>query len=85
MPVEHTCTCTNLRSTSPTAFTGYSFHVLEAMLVFANEVFVCFLLPMPIELHRLYHLFTTVIHNGMQCVGSSVRTTTYVHRGACGV
>lgn len=52
------------RSTVPTAFTGYSFHVAEAALVFANEVLVCFLLPLHVGLHRAYHLFTTVIHQG---------------------
>ena len=29
----------------PTAFTGYSFHVLEAIIVFFNEILVCFFLP----------------------------------------
>ena len=52
------------RSTSPTAFTGYSFHVAEAMLVFANEVLMCYVLPMHIGLHRMYHIFTTLIHEG---------------------
>ena len=48
----------------PTAFTGYSFHVVEAAIVFANEILVCFLFPIHIGVHRVYHLFTTVIHNG---------------------
>jgi hypothetical protein len=48
----------------PTAFTGYSFHVAEALLVFANEVIVTFLLPIHRGLHRGYHLFTTIIHEG---------------------
>lgn len=52
------------RSTVPTAFTGYSFHWVEAMIVFANEVLVCFLFPIHIGLHRVYHIFTTIIHNG---------------------
>lgn len=52
------------RSTVPTAFTGYSFHVVEAVIVFANEVLVCFLMPIHVGLHRAYHMFTTVIHNG---------------------
>lgn len=52
------------RSTVPTAFTGYSFHVLEAIIVFANEILVCFLFPIHIGLHRVYHIFTTAIHNG---------------------
>lgn len=51
-------------STVPTAFTGYSFHWVEAMIVFANEVLVCFLFPIHIGLHRVYHIFTTIIHNG---------------------
>jgi len=52
------------RSNVPTAFTGYSFHVVEAAIVFANEIIVCFLFPIHIGVHRVYHLFTTVIHNG---------------------
>lgn len=48
----------------PTAFTGYSFHVVEAVIVFANEIIVCFLFPIHIGVHRVYHMFTTVIHNG---------------------
>lgn len=52
------------RSSVPTAFTGYSFHILEAILVFANEVFICFLFPIHMGLHRVYHMFTTIIHNG---------------------
>ena len=52
------------RSNVPTAFTGYSFHVVEAAIVFANEILVCFLFPIHIGVHRVYHLFTTVIHNG---------------------
>lgn len=32
--------------------------------MFANEVLVCFLFPINIGLHRAYHIFTTVIHNG---------------------
>lgn len=56
------CPCRS--STVPTAFTGYSFHVVEAVIVFANEVLVCYLLPIHLGLHRAYHLFTTVIHQG---------------------
>ena len=56
------------RSNVPTAFTGYSFHVIEAAIVFANEILVCFLFPIHIGVHRVYHLFTTVIHNGEQRV-----------------
>lgn len=52
------------QSTVPTAFTGYSFHIIEAMIVFANEIFVCFLFPMHIGVHRVYHMYMTVIHNG---------------------
>jgi hypothetical protein len=53
------------RSTAPTAFTGYSFHVAEALLVFANEIIVCFLFPIDLGLHRSYHIFTTLIHQGV--------------------
>lgn len=56
--------CVHHRSSAPTAFTGYSFHILEAALVFANELIMCWLLPMHIGLHRVYHLFTTLIHEG---------------------
>eukprot|EP00892_Ulva_mutabilis_P002763 jgi/Ulvmu1/12488/UM009_0141.1 len=52
------------KSTAPTAFTGYSFHVIEAIIVFANEIFLGLLIPIDMNLHRAYHLFTTVIHQG---------------------
>ena len=48
----------------PTAFTGYSFHVVEALIVFFNEILVCFFLPMHVRVHRYYHMYTTVIHCG---------------------
>lgn len=53
------------RSTVPTPFAGYSFHVVEALIVFANEIIVCFLFPIHASLHRIYHLFTTLIHIGV--------------------
>lgn len=53
------------RSVVPTPFTGYSFHVIEAVIVFANEVLVCFLFPIHMGLHRWYHMLTTtLIHMG---------------------
>ncbi|GFR42198.1 hypothetical protein Agub_g3089 [Astrephomene gubernaculifera] len=52
------------KSKAPSAFTGYSFHLAEALLVFANEVLVCWLLPLHMGLHRTYHLLTTLIHEG---------------------
>ncbi|KAL6786015.1 ERG5 [Auxenochlorella protothecoides x Auxenochlorella symbiontica] len=52
------------KSTVPTPFAGYSFHVVEALIVFANEIIVCFLFPIHASLHRIYHLFTTLIHIG---------------------
>lgn len=52
------------RSTAPSAFTGYAFHVVEALIVFANEVLVCWLFPIHMGLHRIYHIATTVIHEG---------------------
>ena len=61
------CTITLLparRSTVPTAFSGYSFHLAEAALVFVNEVLEVFLMPLHVGLHRCYHLYTTVIHIG---------------------
>jgi lathosterol oxidase len=48
----------------PTAFTGYSFHVLEACIVFLNEILICFFLPIHVRLHRYYHMYTTAIHCG---------------------
>ena len=48
----------------PTAFTGYSFHIVEAIIVFANEILICFLFPINIRVHRVYHIYTTIIHNG---------------------
>ena len=48
----------------PTAFTGYSFHPIEAMIVFANEILVCFIFPIDIKVHRAYHMYTTIIHSG---------------------
>ncbi len=58
-----TSTCGG-RSTAPTPFAGYSFHVAEAALVFANEITVVFLFPIHAGLHRVYHLATTAIHIG---------------------
>ncbi|GMH38599.1 hypothetical protein BSKO_06483 [Bryopsis sp. KO-2023] len=52
------------RTRAPTAFTGYSFHVIEALIVFSNEVLVCFLFPIHMGLHRIYHIATTIIHEG---------------------
>lgn len=51
-------------STVPTAFTGYAFHPVEGAIVFLNEILVTFLFPIHSGLHRAYHLWTTVIHNG---------------------
>ena len=55
---------THHESTAPTPFTGYSFHVVEAAIVFANEIIVAHLFPIHAGLHRAYHLWTTVIHIG---------------------
>lgn len=52
------------RSTVPSAFSGYSFHIVEALLLFANEILFAFVLPLHLGLHRAYHLFTTIIHQG---------------------
>ncbi len=32
--------------------------------MFANELLVCFLFPIHLGLHRVYHIFTTIIHEG---------------------
>jgi hypothetical protein len=52
------------RSRAPSPFTGYSFHVAEAALVFANEILVCWAFPLHLGVHRVYHLLTTAIHQG---------------------
>ena len=52
------------KSTVPTAFCGYSFHPVEAIIVFANEILVCYFIPLHMGLHRVYHIFTTIIHIG---------------------
>lgn len=52
------------RSKAPSPFTGYAFHVAEALLVFANEVLLPFCFPLHMGLHRIYHLLTTLIHEG---------------------
>ncbi|MCP4448476.1 MAG: sterol desaturase family protein, partial [Myxococcales bacterium] len=52
------------QSRVPTPFSGYSLHVVEALIVFFDEILVCFVLPMHVNTHRLYHLYTTLIHIG---------------------
>ena len=52
------------RSTVPSAFAGYSFHVAEAALVFCNEIVEIFVFPIHAGLHRGYHLYATLIHIG---------------------
>ena len=47
----------------PSAYSGYSFHVVEAAIVFANEILVAFLFPIHVHVHRVYHLAATIIHN----------------------
>lgn len=66
------------RSKAPSAFTGYSFHVLEAVIVFANEIIIGFLVPIDLGLHRVYHLFTTLIHQGTLSIWA-------VHGSGCGI
>lgn len=55
--------------------------------MFANEVLVCFLFPIHAGLHRAYHLFTTVIHNGtppsLQPVRMHLGTAEQVVGGGC--
>lgn len=55
------------RSRAPSAFTGYAFHVAEALLVFANELLLPLMFPIHMGLHRIYHLLTTLIHEGGVC------------------
>lgn len=52
------------QSKLPTPFSGYSLHVVEAAIVFFDEILVCFLFPIHVKVHRLYHLYTTLIHIG---------------------
>lgn len=52
------------KSKAPSAFTGYSFHVGEALLVFSIEALVIFVFPIHAALHRAYHLAITFIHMG---------------------
>lgn len=40
--------------------------------MFANEVFLGFLIPIDMRLHRVYHLFTTLIHLGASFESSLV-------------
>ena len=61
---HHSPPTPHARCRVPTAFTGYSFHVLEAIIVFFNEILVCFFLPIHTRVHRYYHMYTTVIHCG---------------------
>jgi len=52
------------QSKVPTPFSGYSLHVLEALIVFFDEILCVFVIPMHVSIHRLYHLYTTLIHIG---------------------
>ena len=64
----------------PTPFTGYSFHVVEALIVFANEVLVCFLFPIHMGLHRWYHMLTTTLIH----MGTDAERGVCTAGGACG-
>lgn len=66
------------RSRAPSAFTGYSFHVIEALIVFANEILVCFMFPIHMGVHRLYHIATTIIHEGRKYCMSSNQTPAHL-------
>lgn len=52
------------KSVTPTPFAGYSFHLVEALIMFAWVVPCVFLIPIHTWLHRLYHLWTMAIHIG---------------------
>lgn len=34
------------------------------MIVFANEITVCFVFPIHMGVHRIYHIVSSLIHNG---------------------
>ena len=55
------------RSQRPTSFSGYSFHWVEAVLVFMPYPLETLLLPLHARVHRLYHLYTIVLHVGGHC------------------
>ena len=55
------------QSRVPSAFSGYSFHWIEALLMFSNAIVEMFLLPMPAVLHRAYELWMIAIHVGGHC------------------
>jgi len=43
------------------------------------QVLVAMLLPMPAGLHRVYHLITTAIHEGVQHCTFALVLVTYMH------
>ena len=55
------------QSTVPSAFSGYSFHWIEAVVMFSNAVVELFIFPIPLMLHRVYELWMISIHVGGHC------------------
>jgi len=55
------------QSTNPSAFTGYSFHWIEACLVFSVAVAEIFIFPIPFAVQRIYELWMIAIHLGGHC------------------
>jgi len=51
----------------PSAFTGYSFHWFEAIVMFGNSILEIFLFPMSAKLQYVYELWAIVIHIGGHC------------------
>uniref|UniRef100_A0A6U4SEX8 Fatty acid hydroxylase domain-containing protein n=2 Tax=Hemiselmis andersenii TaxID=464988 RepID=A0A6U4SEX8_HEMAN len=55
------------QSTNPSAFTGYSFHWIEACLVFSVAIAEVFIFPVPFAVQRIYELWMIAIHLGGHC------------------
>mmetsp|Transcript_21832 Transcript_21832/g.42390 ORF Transcript_21832/g.42390 Transcript_21832/m.42390 type:complete len:311 (-) Transcript_21832:298-1230(-) len=55
------------QSHNPSAFTGYSFHWLEACMVFSVAIGEIYIFPIPLALQRAYELWMIAIHLGGHC------------------
>ena len=55
------------QSRVPSAFSGYSFHWIEAIVMFTNALVEIFIFPIPSTLHRIYELWMISIHVGGHC------------------
>ena len=57
------------QSSVPTPFAGYSFHILEGVMIFASIPLFCYCLPIHIGLHRVYLLHSIAMHTGSSRAG----------------